>query len=344
MGLTVQNGNLIKTGDSLGTEQECCCEGCSVADGKPRTDPASEGTWVPSGTWRDISGVTWSFTANPGDASGQTWFFYGSASTSKAGGGATVAEQRDWANLCNWYSNKTSAPNSTSSLTTVLDKRATKLPPTTAIIHVYSPVSTGAPAKTVKNAYFWAGSFLAPSAVAVSDLTTTDTAHDSTFGAVFNDSSSVGLGITSSATVNGGATFNDNSINFGVINDGAAFNLDSRNDNDVNGGAVFNDTADNRIGTVNGGATFNDNSFNGGGIAATVNGGATFNDNSRNDIGGTVNGGATFNDAACSLRVVGNFFATPCTRKFVTHPTDLPVCNGTAPDGCANSGDTCGCG
>jgi hypothetical protein len=30
--------------------------GCGVADGKPRTDPANEGTWVPSGTWRGVGG------------------------------------------------------------------------------------------------------------------------------------------------------------------------------------------------------------------------------------------------------------------------------------------------
>lgn len=343
MGLTVQNGSLIKKGDSLGTDQECCCEGCSIADGKPRTDPVSEGTWVPSGTWRGVSGVTWSFTANPGDDSGQAWFFYGSASTSKAGGGATIAEQRDWENLCNWYSNKTSSPDNTSSLTTVLDKRATRLPPTTAIIHIYTPVSTGILAKTVKHAYFWGSSFLILSPTAVADLATTDAAHDSTFGAVFNDSSSVGAGITPFVFVNGGATLNDNSINFGAINDGATFNLNSRNDNEVNGGAVFNDTSDNRVGIVNDGATFNDNSINGA-LAATVNGGATFNDNSQNSIGGTVNGGATFNDAACSQRVIGNFFASPCTRRFVAHPTDLPVCNGTAPAGCDNVADNCGCG
>jgi hypothetical protein len=60
----------------------------------------------------------------------------------------------------------------------------------------------------------------------------------------------------------------------------------------------------------------------------------------------TVNGGATFNDAACSTQFSGGFPNCPGAgrRIFVAHPTDLPTCNGTAPDGCANAADTCGCG
>ena len=327
----------------------CCEEGCGVADGKPRTDPANEGTWVPSGTWRGVGGVTWSFTANPGDDSGETWFFYGSASTSKVGGGATVAEQQDWGNICNWYSNKTNSPSTLPGLSSTLNKRATRLPPVDSVVHIYTSVSTvTAGPQTVQYAYFWRLCDF----ISGSEITSTAAAHDSVNGAVFNN------GSDNFGTVNAGATFNNNSDNAGTVNDGAVFNGGSNNDDTVNDGAVFNDSSDNggtvdggatfndssrnlSIGTVNGGATFNDGARN---LAGIVNGGATFNDSSRNLSSGTVNGGATFNDAACSERTTGNFFSSPCDRKFVAHPTDLPVCNGTAPDGCANSADTCGCG
>ena len=311
----------------------CCGGGCGVADGKPRTDPANEGTWVPSGTWRGVGGVTWTFTANPGDDSGETWFFYGSASTSKVGGGATLAEQRDWGNLCNWYSNKTTSPSTTTGLPAAFDKRATRMPPVDAVVHIYTFVSTGtAGPQTAKYAYFWGiGYFLTDSSI-----TLTAAAHDSAGGAVFNNSS-FNLG-----TVNGGAVFNDTSDNFGgTVNGGAVFNDTSDNNSGtVNGGAVFNDDSDNFGSIVNGGAVFNDTSDN---LGGTVNGGAVFNDTSRNGFGVTVNGGAVFNDAACSEWDIG-YPDAPCTRKFVAHPTDLPTCNGTAPDGCATPFASCGCG
>lgn len=378
-----------------------CCGGCGVADGKPRTDPANEGTWVPSGTWRGVGGVTWTFTANPGDNSGETWFFYGSFSTSKVGGGATVAEREDWGNICNWYSNKTTSPSTLTGLPGAFNKRATRLPPVDAVVHIYTSVSTvTAGPQTVKYAYFWGAAAFNTG----SEITLTAAAHDSDGGAVFNNNSEnfgtvnggatlndsffnfggiinggavfndfsynfyragVGVGVFVSGTVNGGSVFNDSSENAGVVNDGAVFNDDSVhyganspssfgsvnggavfNDNSqmffstVNDGAVFNGSTKNQSGLVNGGGVFNDSSENSG----TVNGGATFNSTSRNLSSGTVNGGATFNDAACSERETGNFGSVPCDRKFVAHPTDLPTCNGTAPDGCANPADTCGCG
>ena len=263
-----------------------CCGGgggCGVADGKPRTDPANEGTWVPSGTWRGVGGVTWTFTANPGDDSGETWFFYGNAFTSKVGGKASVAEQQDWGNICNWYSNKTTSPSvATTDVRFDLNKRATRLPPVDAVVHIYTFVSTvTAGPQTVKYAYFWdAAAFLAGS-----EITLTATAHDSNGGAVFiGDSYNAG-------TVNGGATFNGDTDNRGTVNDGATFNKSSGNNpfSTVNGGATFNDIAEN-IGTVNDGATFNDDTNN----YVMVNGGATFNATSDNR--GTVNDGATFND------------------------------------------------
>jgi hypothetical protein len=274
----------------------------------------------------------------------------------------------DWGNICNWYSSKTTSPSTTSGLPGAFDKRATRLPPVNAVVHIYTTVSTvTAGLQAVKHAYFWSTSVF----FSGSEVTSTAAAHDSDGGAVFNNTAG------NSGTVNGGATFNDSSFNSGTVNGGATFNDSSYNSqigtvnggatfNDfatnlltVNGGATFNDNSDN-VSTVNGGATFNDSSFNSNfgivndgatfndssfnGNLGLVNDGATFNDSSYNDEFGTVEGGATFNDAACSKRKRGDFFQTPCTRKFVAHPTDLPVCNGTAPDGCANSADTCGCG
>ena len=407
-------------GFMLGSSCSPCCGGCRVADGKPRTDPATEGHWVPSGTW--ASGVTWTFSSSPSTTDGGTWFFYSSMATSKPGGGASKAEQQDWGNICNWYSNKTTTPSVGGSSTT-LDKRATRLPPEDAIVHIYSSVNTTTTGPiTVKNAYFWGGDF-----GDTSEITTTSAAHDSVGGSVFNgysrifSSSTVNGGATfndssenyygtvnggatfndyslnsSSSTVNGGATFNDSSWNArgtvnngatfngssrnfygtvnggaafdgfstnhsGTVNDGATFNGSSRNFAAVNGGATFNDSSGNSNGTVNGGATFNDNSgnisfgtvndgatFNDNSLNSysTVNGGATFNGLSTNQASGTVNDGATFNDAACSFRVIGSYSNCPFTNKriFVAHPTDLPTCNGTAPDGCASILDTCGCG
>jgi len=336
----------------------CATEGCGVSDGKPRTDPKDEGTWVPSGTWTGVGGVTWTFTPNPGDESGETWFFFGSTTTSKPGGLANAAERRDWGNICNWYSNKTTTPSSTSSLSTVLNKRATRLPPADAVVHIYGQVDTRSVGdQTVKHAYFWSGTLFGDFAGG-SGLTATLSAHDSTGGVVFNASS-----VNLRSEVNGGATLNDSSDNLtGTINGGAVFNSASDNTGSsvVNGGATFNDFARNvtggivndgaifnnssaniSAGVVNNGATFNDTSSN---SSATVNGGATFNDQSFNNALGTVNGGATFNDDSCSQRIKGDFFAVPCTRQFVTHPTDLPTCNGTAPAGCDNAADTCGCG
>lgn len=346
---------------------ECpCCDGCGVDDGKPRTDPATEGTWVPSGTWLGAGGVTWTFVPNPGDDSGETWFFYGSAATSKVGGNASTAEQQDWWNICNWYSSKTTSPSDNSNLATVLNKRATRLPPETAVCHLYGLVDTSTlgPA-TVKNAYQWYGRF-----VSTAEVTTTDAAHDGPYGFVFIGGNEgavnggamfvtdfAGAENASGAVINGGAVFYAGQ-NFGTVNDGGEFYGASLNQsvvNDsanffgsssnflgtVNGGANFYDLSSNRTGsTVNHGATFSDSSGNQG----TVNGGAVFYDNAKNTSSGTVNDGSVFNDASCSERTVGNFFAVPCSRKFVAHPTDLPTCNGTALNGCVNPPATCGCG
>ena len=337
-----------------------CCSGCRVADGKPRTDPKNEGTWVPSGTW--ATGVTWTFTANPGDKSGETWFFYGSTSTSKVGGGATFDQRLDWNNICNWYSNKTTSPSITTGLPAAFDKRATRLPPEDAVVMIYTPVSTITipSGVTVKSAYFFGSSSLGSglSNFYGSLLTATEAAHDSSYGTVFLDTSNNGEssiinggasfyqsgtnGNSFGSTVNGGAEFFNTAANFAtaVVNGGAKFYGSAGNSGTVNDGAEFYN-ASKHSGTINDGATFNDNSQTL--FFSTVNGGATFNDNSENNSS-NVNDGATFNDAACSKFFVGSFFATPCTRQFVAHPTDLPTCNGTAKDGCFTPAVRCGCG
>ena len=329
----------------------CTC--CKVCGGnKPATDPKDEGTWTPSGVWIGGS-VTWSFTANPGDSSGNTWFFYGSASTSKDGGNATIEEQQDWGNICNWYSSKTTAPQNVSSLANDLDKRASIFPSSTAIVHFYTNVTTeNVGAQAIKSAYFWGGAPSSPGNsgggdfLENSEITTTDPVHDSSHGSIFNSNG------RNEGTISGGVFFRNACTNArdAVVNGGASFGNTCVNIGIVNGGADFFGTGDNSRtlipgggqidGVVNGGATFSDSARNFG----TVNGGATFNDNSVNVLQGTVNGGATFNDNACSTRDVGNFFAVPCTRKWVAHPTDLPICNGTAPNGCFSYSNFCGCG
>tara|TARA_S200002703_G_C3792622_1_gene244617 strand:- start:320 stop:1795 length:1476 start_codon:yes stop_codon:yes gene_type:complete len=292
----------------------CCEQGCGVADGKPRTDPETEGTWVPSGTW-DGGGVTWTFVPNTSGTGGETWFFFGSIATSKPGGNATPAERQDWGNICNWYSNKTTTPSSGASITTVLNKRATRLPPTDAIVHIYSPVSTNLTGPvTVKNAYFW-GVREIVAFTSTSELTASSPAHDSDAGSVYYASSPyrarnngtinggahfirLGENSGSAAVANGGATFRSICLNTdgATVNDGASFFSSSRNESLVNGGAVFNSGINDVLGVVNGGAVFNAGSGN---VGGTVNGGATFNDSSQNAGGvATVNGGATFNDAS----------------------------------------------
>ena len=288
----------------------CCGDDCPD-DGKPRTNPATEGTWVPSGSW-DTS-VSWTFVPNTTGSGGETWFFYGSAATSKKGGGASPSEIRDWDNLCNWYSSKTTAPNDISNLPNDLDKRANTFPPSGAIVHFYQQLVIPSPGtKTVQFGYLWSGALLVGST-----LSATGTAFDSSAGFIVA------------------------SNNSGTLNNGAKFILTGTNNGTVNDGAVFLDSSVNSFGDIiNGGAEFHDSSEN----IGTVNGGAEFFDTSINNALGTVNGGAIFNDSACSERTTGSFFAVPCTRKFVAHPTDLPTCNGTAPAGCDNASDTCRCG
>lgn len=346
-----------------------CC-GCSVSDGLPRSDPKDEGNWVPSGTW--ASGVTWTFAANPGDDSGETWYFYGSSSTS---GSTVVADIQDWGNICNWWSSRNVSPSTGTASNLV--KRATRLPPTSAVVHVYSALDTSRVGpQTVSKCYVWNAAIIAGA-----EVTATGTAHDTAGGTVFNSPGGfpgVLDGIINGGaqfngpnymytrgTVNGGAVFRGFSFLglYGVVNGGAQFHDDAsigENYATVNGGAVFNDRSSSGSGlfcvinngavfngssshasaTAYNGAVFNDSSYNGG----VVYGGAVFNNSSIHAFPGVVYGGATFNDAACSRVYTGARIPTPCSKKFVAHPTDLPMCNGTALGGCDVSDPPCGCG
>ena len=276
----------------LGASCSPCCGDNCPEDGKPRADPKDEGTWLPSGSWPS---VTWTFQANPGDESGETWFFYGSGPTSKKGGGASAAERTDWGNLCNWYSHKTTAPSSLTDLSHI-SKRATRLPPANAIVHIYTDVSTASNGPvTVKAAYFWNAQFLASSVI-----TATGTAYGTSFGSYFTSTDSV-FRTQNQGTVNGGATFYDRGSNPGTVNGGGRFFDEAQSSGTVSGGATFTESAHN-TGTVEGGATFNGTASCGN--FGVVNGGASFSTSAKNET--TVNGGAVFNDVSPNRGTVNN--------------------------------------
>ena len=272
-----------------------CCGG-----NKTTSDPADEGDWVPSGAWPS---VTWTFSETPSE---KEWFFFGSFGSSNKGGNASVIEREDWANPCNWYSASSHSPATVTSgnFGIRLIRRATTLPTSDAIIHVYSTINTGS-ARTVKTAYFHEGQLKSGSS-----LTATSAAHGTTFNTVFSGFSSnsgavaggalFGGGIFNScinnlgAVVNGGAEFLQDSFNRGTVNGGYTFKSSTFNDTSgaANGGGIFFGNSYN-LGTASGGATFDGNPFSGN--DGTVNGGATFNGRINN---GTVNNGAAFNNAS----------------------------------------------
>jgi hypothetical protein len=292
----------------LGASCSPCCCPCSAIDNKPCTDPADEGTWVPVVPWPDrtVSGNVfpyagvglndnWSLVEREVHGPGNTWFFFGSGSTSKVGGNATPEEASDWGNLCNWYSAKSNAPPAqATSQSSLLTKRATRLPDEDAVIHVYSPISTAsAGPQVVKSAYFWARQSGDVMTTINTDITATATILSAGFvsvGTLFHFGRNLGV-------MNGGAAFIDPSpyvLPFSSVSGG-------------NGGNATNFPYTNSDGVVNGGALFCGASFN----WAVVNGGAEFitqfaaNRSSQTAAGapglrggtGVVNGGAIFRGA-----------------------------------------------
>ena len=301
----------------LGSSCHPCCGSCSGS--YPSQDPKNEGNWTPSGSWK--TGITWTFTANPGDESGKLWYFKSSSTTSTSSGTATTTQMEDWGNICNWWCVNGSTSPTFWSLTNA--KRASRLPDETAHVFVLSPVTTaslGPSGATVAAAYFYADH------LAGSKITTTETLLDAPGGAIFYDcfnsgtvdggavfdrvTFTVGLsGNAGGATVNGGARFYRSAINGGTVTGGAKFfgadavyitgtisggvefNEKTFSGATVYGGATFNNESYNYYGTVYDGAVFNGTSRNEG---STVYGGATFNSGTSNTYS-TVNGGATFN-------------------------------------------------
>lgn len=342
----------------------CCPQGCDgVQDGKLRTDPADEGTWVPSGTYDTGGRVSWSFVPHQESTPGNTWFFYGSEFTSGDG------SPTDWGNPCNWYSAKLFSPPDNAQridentgrvrLQVRLIRRATRLPDENAVVHIYTAVDTLAVGPvTVRTAYFWGriqtrvdeGVSQNPALVpaqflAGSELTATHPATGTTRAVVIRNESRI-LG-----TINGGADFGDLSFlhQTGVVNGGATFRSNTSNYAVVNGDTQFLDRSILLYsGIVNGNVELRGRGINNG----TINGNADFYGESKNvgrnwvQVGqsaldlagggpGEVAGTATFYDAACSWRFE---FIDGRTRATAS-ATKRPICNGSA----VSITNRCGC-
>lgn len=168
-----------------------CCGETLVCDDKPLYEPvltgdSSFGTWGPAGT------------VPAGSPGGKIYYFYGSAATSRPGGGASTAEQEDWNNLCNWYSERRAG--SPYQWTSSFTKRPSTTPPTDATVFIYTPISLNQP-RTVVAAYFIGTVGVEPVLKAGDTLTCTGSAYDSPGGAVFHG------GGTVAGTLNTGAKF-----------------------------------------------------------------------------------------------------------------------------------------
>ena len=222
-------------------------------------------------------------------------------------------------NPCNWYSNKTTAPNVNSNLNADLNKRANRLPPEDAVVHVYgrfyAPSATVPSEFKCKTAYFWPISGSTGQSVAQTDeglmlpaiLTASAPAHDTIYNSVFINTAAYSTaslaGLGAPPVVNGGALFvgglfNGAAINCrnrGTINGGATFLRNSVNQRDVYGRSVFIGSRNEPFDTyaAHDGAEFVDGVNNG-----RVDDGAVFEGSSVNDSYGVVNGGAVFNDTS----------------------------------------------
>lgn len=238
----------------------CCGAGaCQCAGGLPTVDPADFGAMTATGDWE--AGVDFRYGAGTG---GKTYYFYGSECTSKAGGNASVAEQQDWGNLCNWYTDIERSPYD-SYLAVIpfgeLTGKASSLPPTDAVVHILSPVSTATSgAKTVATAYFWAS-------LEGGTVTATVNAYDSPHPCLFYaDTSPYSYSEYpdrpgNKGTVYGGAKFIDYAGNHGTIaSGGGTFIQGSFSSGDITGDSAFYDNSKCISGTVTGNATFYDNS------------------------------------------------------------------------------------
>lgn len=347
----------------------CSCCGLPVcADTSfPFSDPANEGTWVPSGTFPSI---VWTFVPYSPETPGNTWFFSGSHDGGTSAGGTSAAERiaSDWFNPCNWWSHRIVAPSEPrqegSSSDISFTKRATRLPPSDAVVHIYTDLVISSPV-SVQAAYFWrkngaqgegGGSVRnLYNRLRGGTMVATGTAYGADAGFWLEDTA-----ITSNilpVELNGTVAFRRQtrvqplffpSPNFGlVINGDVDMKVGGSGpgillQGTVNGYAEARERSTVRA-TISGGAKLYNNSIMDGG---TISGGAEFYDTSRftacsfgvAPFTGQVNGGATFFDDARSCCVIDSG-----GRKFSAHPTELPLCSGTAPAG-TPSVSSCGCG
>jgi len=141
-----------------------------------------------------------------------------------------------------------------------LTGKASSLPPTDAVVHIFTPVSTATSGpKTVATAYFWAS-------LESGTVTASVNAYDSPHPCLFYPGSTYSYGTYTSqpgnkGTVYGGAKFINYSGNLGTIaSGGATFIEGSFSSGDITGDAVFYDNSKCISGTVTGNATFYDNS------------------------------------------------------------------------------------
>lgn len=207
-----------------------CCEGGSCpADGKPAVDPTTVPDVAFFGSW--YSSTSYPTPYSTGTTSDKVYYFYGSASTSDASGSASVTQQQDWDNICNWYTEYTTNPASYpfTFSTSRLSKRAPTLPPSDAIVWFFTTPRLNT-ARTVLAAYFMGSSVLQGG----DDLTCTGSAHDSPGGAVFSGSAHC------DGTLNSGATFAGFSRLTGTVNGSVSFRYGSgmTGSPTVNGNAI----------------------------------------------------------------------------------------------------------
>jgi hypothetical protein len=126
-------------------------------------------------------------------------------------------------NPCNWYSNKTTAPNVNSNLNADLNKRASRLPPEDAVVHVYgrfyAPSATVPSEFKCKTAYFWpisggteqSGAQTEEGLMLPAILTASAPAHDTIYNSVFINTATYSTasisGLGAPPVVYGGALF-----------------------------------------------------------------------------------------------------------------------------------------
>jgi len=209
----------------------CQCRGCGCCHSTslPVTDPQDEGTWVPSGTWPN---VTWSFVPNQGDKSGNTWYFYRP--------GLQSGQKASWYDPCNWYSRLELSPSEPTA-PAYLTCQANRLPPDTATVIVFSPMSyvdcAGNVDSTLSVEARASRFYFFNNGASYMSVLARDFAHNSDYGTVFCDSYFANQG-----SVAYGALF-VSSNNWGGVYNGARFiNSSNQRSYGVSGKATSTNT------------------------------------------------------------------------------------------------------